>query len=99
MQLVRRDPKGKILNVDFRTHIEICDKYVSLLAKDNTKDSLGMNAMVLEVSEDSNFMRGRIIWNSLSSKTIQEGTLEWKRKSSGKRISSNQEDSALRNGN
>ena len=80
MQLVRRDPNGRILNVAFRTHVEVCDKYVALLSKDAAKDSSGLNAMVLEATDNKNVMRGRIIWNSISEKIIQEGTLEWQRK-------------------
>jgi hypothetical protein len=65
--------------VDFGVHVEVCDRFVAFLAKDAAKDSLGINAMLLEASDDAQVLSGRIIWNSLSSKDIQVGTVKWNR--------------------
>jgi hypothetical protein len=80
MHLSRHDAKGGKLDVNYRVHVEMCGRFVALLAKDSAKDSLGMNAMVLEVSDDASVMHGRIIWNSMSSNTVEGEKIEWNKK-------------------
>ena len=74
----------RLLKVNYRVHVEVCGEFVAILAKDAAKDSLGVNAMILKASDDKLRMQGRLIWNSLSSGTIEEGQLEWTRMPSAK---------------
>lgn len=79
MELVQHKPGGATLRVRFHTHVEICGGFVALLSKNAASGSVGVNAMILKVVGDSNVMEGVIVWNSLSTGTVECGIMKWVR--------------------
>lgn len=66
---------------EFRFNVHPCvnRQYLAVLSED--KSGLGVNAMVLKLTEDTNRLQGRIIWNSRTRDTVDESAIEFKRTS------------------
>lgn len=78
LRVDRSPTDNRMLNVDFKLHIEISGPFVALLAKDKNEPE-GALAMIVKPSEDGASMSGRVIWNSIRRGTIEEQTMDWTR--------------------
>ena len=61
----------------FNVHTCLTRRFLAPLSEDKSKR--GVNAMVLELMEDANRLKGRIIWNSRTRNTVYESSIEFKR--------------------
>jgi hypothetical protein len=79
MHLVRPtpDPVKGMIEFDFNVRVDLCGIFVGLLSKDT--ENIGMNAMILKVSEDRNALSGVFVFNNIRTNEVAEGAIEWKR--------------------
>jgi hypothetical protein len=65
------------LFVNYVTQASVTGRFMGLLSTDSA--GLGLNCMVLQLSENADSLSGLIAWNSLTAGCVQQGEIEFKR--------------------
>jgi hypothetical protein len=64
-------------SIAFETKATIAAPFIGLLSRD--PDRGGFNCIALQLVDDPESLKGRIIWNSLSENRLQDGEIEFHR--------------------
>jgi hypothetical protein len=74
-------PDGETSVKTYRLHGRFENRFVVLSGKNINKQQLGVNVMLLQVSDGGNKLVGSEVWFSTVHNRIQSATMEWKRRS------------------